>query len=119
MRINQLHRYLWICHRRADRSFFYNGKQFPVCARCTGIWIGYVIGTLLMIIMVPVWWVGCLLFVPMTIDVLTQLVNWRTSSNILRVSTGILGGIGEVIILIHVATLIAQFGYLAGSRLIH
>ena len=24
------------CHCRPDRSFFYKGKQFPVCARCTG-----------------------------------------------------------------------------------
>lgn len=118
MRITQLHRYLWICHRRADRSFFYKGKQFPVCARCTGIWIGYAIGAVLVTLLVPMWWIGALLFIPMTIDVLTQLVQWRTSSNALRVSTGILGGVGEIIILIHVATAIARLGYLAGGKLV-
>ena len=24
------------CHRMPERSFFYKGYQFPVCARCTG-----------------------------------------------------------------------------------
>lgn len=28
------------CHRLPERSFFYRGKQFPVCARCTGVMIG-------------------------------------------------------------------------------
>ncbi len=28
------------CHRMPERSFFYKGHQFPVCARCTGVSIG-------------------------------------------------------------------------------
>lgn len=28
------------CHQLAERSFFYKGYQFPVCARCTGVTIG-------------------------------------------------------------------------------
>lgn len=28
------------CHQMPERSFFYKGKQFPVCARCTGVSIG-------------------------------------------------------------------------------
>ena len=28
------------CHHRADRSFFIKGRQFPICARCTGVLIG-------------------------------------------------------------------------------
>ena len=27
------------CHQRSDRSFFYHGYQFPICARCTGVLI--------------------------------------------------------------------------------
>jgi uncharacterized membrane protein len=30
----------FICHQRADRSFFVNGHQMPVCARCTGLYAG-------------------------------------------------------------------------------
>ena len=28
------------CHQMPERTFFYKGKQFPVCARCTGVIIG-------------------------------------------------------------------------------
>lgn len=35
------------CHQRPDRSFFFCGKQFPVCARCTGVFIGEILGLLL------------------------------------------------------------------------
>ena len=28
------------CHRMPERSFFYKGYQFPVCARCTGVCLG-------------------------------------------------------------------------------
>src|SRR5262245_3978961 len=29
-----------ICHQRPERSFFLWGAQFPVCARCTGLYVG-------------------------------------------------------------------------------
>ena len=28
-----------ICHQRPDRSFFWDGHQLPVCARCTGLYL--------------------------------------------------------------------------------
>jgi uncharacterized membrane protein len=30
----------FVCHQRPDRSFFVNGHQLAVCARCTGIYTG-------------------------------------------------------------------------------
>jgi len=30
----------WICHQHADRSFYLWAMQMPVCARCTGIYLG-------------------------------------------------------------------------------
>lgn len=117
MRITQLHRYVWICHRRADRSYFYKEKQFPVCARCTGIWLGYSLGILLSTLVVPTVWVALLLFIPMSVDVLTQLLQWRSSTNLLRISTGVLGGIGEVILFIHIAVAITTLGYSTGTLL--
>ena len=30
----------FICHQRAERSFFIDGRQLPVCARCTGLYAG-------------------------------------------------------------------------------
>jgi uncharacterized membrane protein len=28
-----------ICHQRPERSFVVDGSQFPVCARCTGLYL--------------------------------------------------------------------------------
>lgn len=36
-----------ICHQQADRSFFIYGKQLAVCSRCTAIYLGFFVGTLL------------------------------------------------------------------------
>jgi uncharacterized membrane protein len=33
-----------ICHQRPERSFFWAGHQFPVCARCTGLYLSAAIG---------------------------------------------------------------------------
>jgi uncharacterized membrane protein len=33
-----------LCHQRPDRSFFWDGHQFPVCARCTGIYLSTALG---------------------------------------------------------------------------
>lgn len=32
-----------ICHRITERSFTVGGRQFPLCARCTGIYLGVVL----------------------------------------------------------------------------
>jgi uncharacterized membrane protein len=35
-----------ICHQRPERSFFWAGHQFPVCARCTGLYLSGLAGLL-------------------------------------------------------------------------
>ena len=35
-----------ICHQRPERSFFVDGHQLPVCARCTGIYLSGALGVL-------------------------------------------------------------------------
>ena len=35
-----------ICHQRPERSFFLDGHQFPVCARCTGLYLSAAAGIL-------------------------------------------------------------------------
>ena len=33
-----------ICHQRPERSFFIDGHQLPVCARCTGLYLSGLVG---------------------------------------------------------------------------
>ncbi len=35
-----------LCHQRADRSFFWVGHHFAACQRCTGIYLGALLGIL-------------------------------------------------------------------------
>jgi len=92
-----------ICHRIPERSFFIKGHQFPVCARCTGFYISlifyffyayyfYVDYNPALIIF------AILLLMPAIIDGSTQLIKYRESNNILRLITGLMGGIGLGII---------------------
>lgn len=85
------------CHRMPERSFFWKGKQFPVCARCTGIHIGYLSLPLFLfsLISISMFWT-ILLIIPTYLDGLTQALFKRESTNFIRVTTGILAGIGSM-----------------------
>lgn len=82
------------CHQRSDRSLFYHGHQFPVCARCTGVLIGYILSVVMLFFYnIPVRW--CIIFCwIMFADWLIQFLRIRSSTNIRRLITGILGGCG-------------------------
>lgn len=87
---------MFACHHRPDRSFFWRGKPFPVCARCTGLYAGYAAGAVLF------WWLPAdlrwgLLALPLAVDGYTQYRGWRTSTNTLRFLTGFPAGIGVVL----------------------
>lgn len=86
----------WVaCHRKPERSFFYRGKQFPVCARCTGIYIGYISIFVFAVTLKPfpaLW--SLMLMIPLLVDGLTQAYSDRVSNNTLRLTTGILFGVG-------------------------
>ncbi|MCC7043395.1 MAG: DUF2085 domain-containing protein [Acidobacteria bacterium] len=36
-----------VCHQRADRSFHTRGQQWPVCARCAGLYLAAPVGVAL------------------------------------------------------------------------
>ena len=33
-----------VCHQRPDRSFFSCARQWPVCGRCSGLYMGFALG---------------------------------------------------------------------------
>lgn len=91
--INYLINRFKLCHQIPERSFHYKSKQFPVCARCTGILLGYCTIPLFYfgIIKISILFV-ILLSIPLLIDSTTQYLGLRESNNGLRLITGILAG---------------------------
>jgi uncharacterized membrane protein len=96
---NQILSKIPICHRLPDRTFNIRGYYFPVCARCTGLYLGailfftyslfFLIGysqTLILLAFISI--------IPMIIDGLTQFLGFRESYNGLRFITGFVAGFG-------------------------
>jgi len=97
------------CHRKPERSFFWKGKQFPVCARCTGIYISYLSFFLFNfeIIKLPTW-IAILMILPTLIDGLSQVYFKRESTNSIRVVTGFIAGVGGMAIVVNIGTFIGN-----------
>ena len=89
----------FICHRIPERTFSIKGHYFPVCARCTGIYLGS-FSYFALVSMVRVDYnvlllaTAVLMVVPTFLDGFTQLLGERESNNTLRFATGIMGGLG-------------------------
>ncbi|MGI5962826.1 MAG: DUF2085 domain-containing protein [Lawsonibacter sp.] len=82
------------CHQLPERSFFFHGYQFPICARCTGVLIA-------VMIVIPLFFVyklniiyALLLSAIMFLDWFIQYLGVHSSTNLRRVITGFLGGFG-------------------------
>ena len=88
---------LSICHRLPHRSFFWKGKQFPLCARCTGIHLGYFSMPLFLfnLLEVPIY-IAILIVVPTYLDGIRQHITKKESTNIVRVVTGFIAGVGTM-----------------------
>lgn len=93
-----------ICHRLPNRTFKLRGYYFPVCARCTWIYISaftyfiyvyffYVEYTFQLILL------AFIMTIPTVFDGLTQLFGLRLSNNKLRLCTGLIGGLGLAILI--------------------
>lgn len=82
------------CHQRADRSFFYKGHQFPLCARCTGVAIGQIMAIGMRFIVTPNLYLCFAFCLVLLIDWSIQYFRIRESTNPRRFVTGILCGYG-------------------------
>jgi len=94
---------LGLCHQLPERSFFGGGVQVPVCARDTGIYLGFVAAFCLVALLhrgerptgFPHWrvWVVMGLYLgAMGIDGVSSYAGLRVTSNELRLLTGL--GVG-------------------------
>ena len=83
------------CHQMPERSFFLNGYQFPVCARCTGVILGEIIAVILILLGIRFnIVVSIFLLLIMGFDWFIQFIKILQSNNARRLITGVTGGIG-------------------------
>jgi uncharacterized membrane protein len=89
-----------LCHQLPARSFFGGGHQLPVCARDTGIYVGFVVSLLVVAALdrgrrragVPPAWllvVGVALIGFLAWDGVTSYAGLRETTNLLRLATGV------------------------------
>lgn len=82
------------CHRMPERSFFYKGHQFPVCARCTGVFLGQIAAVFYGLFKETPLFVSIGMLGTMGIDWFIQEIGIKESTNTRRLITGICGGYG-------------------------
>lgn len=118
-KIGRFLKILFMCHSRPGRSFYFNGKQFPICVRCTGVLLGWIIGIIYCILLeVPRGWVTVLILIPLMVDGGTQALGKRESNNILRCVTGILFGMGAIFIFLYFHRLMLKLAIIFLKRYI-
>ena len=83
------------CHQMPERSFFYKGYQFPVCARCTGVIISAIIAYVIFFTKKKIPIGVCMAMSSvMLIDWSLQYLEIKESTNKRRFITGLIGGFG-------------------------
>lgn len=104
--MNKFLGFMFACHRLPERSFFFRGRQFPICARCTGILFGYFVGLIYAFIFgsIPLY-IAFLLMLPLVVDGGIQYLGYLQSTNIRRFTTGILAGVSVDFIIYGIASL--------------
>lgn len=89
----------FMCHGRVQRCLELFSTPMPICARCTGIYIGLLAGLILFLPLMR--WlhertmrmVSFIAIVPLGLDGVTQLLGFRESVNPLRIATGLIAGL--------------------------
>ncbi len=92
------------CHQLPERSLFYQGNQYPICARCTGVALGQLFGIIsyLLIFLFSVsdlniksmLFSTAILSVPMGVDWSIQYFFNIISTNKRRFLSGLICGFG-------------------------
>ncbi|MBO3800383.1 MAG: DUF2085 domain-containing protein [Candidatus Brockarchaeota archaeon] len=101
-----------VCHQRPDRTLWIGGNYLPVCARCTGAYLGLLLGYVLIPFLSnkeargpPNLYLSLVLILPLWIDSIGQMLGFWSSTNDARLITGILFGVSLSPLLIYVLSL--------------
>lgn len=91
----------FICHQRPERSFHLWGAQLPVCARCTGIYLGAAAAGItprLRRVSRPGVLISAALF-PAAASLVFEWTTGVTPSNVVRAVTGVIAGAAVMAVL--------------------
>lgn len=84
------------CHQDPNRSFKVKNVQFLLCARCTGVFLGYLVGfALAFVIRIPFLVCAGIMMI-MFYDWYIQYLCIKESTNFRRCLTGIFYGTGTI-----------------------
>jgi uncharacterized membrane protein len=93
-----------ICHQLSERTIAYGSRVMPVCARDTGIFLGFAACFIALLLAYgrkprryPTWpklLVLALFILPTALDAVTSYAGLRESGNLIRLATGSLAGTG-------------------------
>ncbi|MBC8184758.1 DUF2085 domain-containing protein [candidate division KSB1 bacterium] len=88
-----------ICHQMPERSFFILGKQFAVCSRCTGLYFGFLLGTIIYPLIskfksnwIPAKKYFFLAGIPISIDIFIRFFRIAENTFTSRLITGLILG---------------------------
>jgi uncharacterized membrane protein len=88
-----------LCHQMGERSFHIHGAPFAVCARCSAIYGGFLVGALcyplvrsLQEPLLPPRWVLAAALAPMLLDVACGMLGVYDNTNVTRLISGALFG---------------------------
>ena len=85
------------CHQIPERSFHFKRKQFPLCSRCSGIFLGQILMIALIFFKINFSFIISLILLGiMFLDWFFQYTTKFDSKNWGRFITGILGGAGLI-----------------------
>lgn len=88
-----------LCHQLPERSFIFHGLQLPLCARCTGIYFGFIFTFVMLAVLYRkaprrgglsrFYYLMIVVFgLPLVFDGLSSYLGYRTTTNVIRLWSG-------------------------------
>ena len=88
-----------LCHQLPERSFIFGGIQLPLCARCTGIYVGFFFAFIALVVMYwraprrgmlsKFYYVSLVILgLPLVFDGLSSYLGYRPTTNVIRLFSG-------------------------------
>lgn len=99
-----------VCHQLPERSLHFSNRVLSICARDTGIYLGLLVSVVFLTLLnrkrqsgLPPWYVlvfGAIGVALMAADGFTSYSGWRTTTNDIRLLTGLLTGAALPLVLV-------------------